>query len=254
MNNLVKIVLNTIPRKLLTRLSFLLKPLIKIYLYGNKYTDPIDGSSFRKFLSYGYNKIRKNALSPSTFSLERHRLLWLYLQNETDFFEKKMKVLHFAPEAAFLKKFKKLKNISYDTIDLDSPLADIKADICDLPIKNDSYDFILCNHVLEHILDDNKAMKELYRILRKNGKGIFQVPLNMELEKTYEDLSITDPKERNEAFGQYDHVRVYGMDFFERLKNVGFKVEKCEYTSKLSEEEKTKYCLPKKEIIPVCRK
>ncbi len=254
MNNLVKIVLNTIPRKLLTRLSFLLKPLIKIYLYGNKYTDPIDGSSFRKFLPYGYNKIRKNALSPSTFSLERHRLLWLYLQNETGFFEKKMKVLHFAPEAAFLNKFKKLKNISYDTIDLDSPLADIKADICDLPIKNDSYDFILCNHVLEHILDDNKAMKELYRILRKNGKGIFQVPLNMELEKTYEDLSITDPKERNEAFGQYDHVRVYGMDFFERLKNVGFKVEKCEYTSKLSEEEKTKYCLPKKEIIPVCRK
>ena len=254
MNNLVKIVLNTIPRKLLTRLSFLLKPLIKIYLYGNKYTDPIDGSSFRKFLSYGYNKIRKNALSPSTFSLERHRLLWLYLQNETDFFEKKMKVLHFAPEAAFLKKFKKLKNISYDTIDLDSPLADIKADICDLPIKNDSYDFILCNHVLEHILDDNKAMKELYRVLKKGGTGIFQVPLNMSNKQTYEDFTITDPKERNKAFGQYDHVRVYGMDFFERLKNVGFKVEKCEYTSKLSEEEKTKYCLPKKEIIPVCRK
>ena len=150
MNNLVKIVLNTIPRKLLTRLSFLLKPLIKIYLYGNNYTDPIDGSSFRKFLSYGYNKIRKNALSPSTFSLERHRLLWLYLQNETDFFEKKMKVLHFAPEAAFLKKFKKLKNISYDTIDLDSPLADIKADICDLPIKNDSYDFIQAHEVLNY--------------------------------------------------------------------------------------------------------
>ena len=254
MNNLVKIVLNTIPRKLLTRLSFLLKPLIKIYLYGNKYTDPIDGSSFRKFLAYGYNKIRKNALSPSTFSLERHRLLWLYLQNETDFFEKKMKVLHFAPEAAFLKKFKKLKNISYDTIDLDSPLADIKADICDLPIKNDSYDFILCNHVLEHIVDDEKAMKELYRVLKKGGTGIFQVPLNMSNKQTYEDFTITDPKERNKAFGQYDHVRVYGMDFFERLKNVGFKVEKCEYTSKLSEEKKTKYCLPKKEIIPVCRK
>ena len=254
MNNLVKIVLNTIPRKLLTRLSFLLKPLIKIFLYGNKYTDPIDGSSFRKFLPYGYNKIRKNALSPSTFSLERHRLLWLYLQNETDFFEKKMKVLHFAPEAAFINKFKKLKNISYDTIDLDSPLADIKADICDLPIKNDSYDFILCNHVLEHIVDDEKAMKELYRVLKKGGTGIFQVPLNMSNKQTYEDFTITDPKERNKAFGQYDHVRVYGMDFFERLKNVGFKVEKCEYTSKLSEEKKTKYCLPKKEIIPVCRK
>ena len=254
MNNLVKIVLNTIPRKLLTRLSFLLKPLIKIYLYGYKYTDPIDDSSFRKFLPYGYNKIRKNALSPSTFSLERHRLLWLYLQNETDFFEKKMKVLHFAPEAAFLKKFKKLKNISYDTIDLDSPLADIKADICDLPIKNGSYDFILCNHVLEHIVDDEKAMKELYRVLKKGGTGIFQVPLNMSYKQTYEDFTITDPKERNKAFGQYDHVRVYGMDFFERLKNIGFKVEKCEYTSKLSEKEKIKYCLPKKEIIPICVK
>ena len=97
-------------------------------------------------------------------------------------------------------------------------------------------------------------MKELYRVLKKGGTGIFQVPLNMSNKQTYEDFTITDPKERNKAFGQYDHVRVYGMDFFERLKNVGFKVEKCEYTSKLSEEEKIKYCLPKKEIIPVCRK
>mgnify|MGYP001162680812 FL=1 len=254
MNNLVKIALNIIPRNLLTRISFLLKPIIKIYLYGHKYIDPIDGSSFRKFLPYGYNKIRKNALSPSTFSLERHRLLWLYLQNETDFFLKKMKVLHFAPEAAFLEKFKKLKNISYDTIDLNSPLADIKADICNLPIKNNSYDFILCNHVLEHIIDDKKAMNELYRILKKDGIGIFQVPLNISSKKTYEDFSITDPKERNKAFGQYDHVRIYGMDFFERLENVGFKVEKCEYTAKFTCEEKIKYCLPKKEIIPVCRK
>ena len=118
MNSLVKIILNIIPRSILTRLSFLLKPLIKIYLRGNKYVDPIDGSSFRKFLPYGYNNVRENALSPSTFSLERHRLLWLYLKNETDFFNKDLKVLHFAPEAAFLKKFKKLKNISYDTIDL----------------------------------------------------------------------------------------------------------------------------------------
>ena len=254
MRNLVKIVLNILPRNLLTRLSFLLKPLIKIYFFGNKFVDPIDGSSFRKFLPYGYNKIRPNALSPSTFSLERHRLLWIYLERETDFFNKKIKVLHFAPEAAFYERLKKLKNISYKTIDLNSPLADIKADICNLPIKNDSYDFILCNHVLEHVLDDKKAMKELYRILKKGGTGIFQVPLNMSNKKTYEDFTITDPRERNKAFGQYDHVRVYGMDFFERLENVGFKVKKCEYTLELSKEEKIKYCLPKKEIIPVCRK
>ena len=90
MNNLVKIVLNVIPRNLLTRLSFVLKPLIKIYLFGKKHVDPIDNSSFRKFLPYGYNKIRVNALSPSTYSLERHRLLWLYLKRETDFFTKKI--------------------------------------------------------------------------------------------------------------------------------------------------------------------
>ena len=225
MNSLVKIILNIIPRSILTRLSFLLKPLIKIYLRGNKYVDPIDGSSFRKFLPYGYNNVRENALSPSTFSLERHRLLWLYLKNETDFFNKDLKVLHFAPETAFLEKFKKLKNISYDTIDLNSPLANIKADICDLPLDDESYDFILCNHVLEHVIDDKKAMQELYRVLKKDGIGIFQVPMNISNKKTYEDFTITDPKERNKAFGQYDHVRIYGMDFFDRLKEAGFMVE-----------------------------
>ena len=254
MNSLVKIILNIIPRSILTRLSFLLKPLIKIYLRGNKYIDPIDGSSFRKFLPYGYNNVRENVLSPSTFSLERHRLLWLYLKNETDFFNKDLKVLHFAPEAAFLEKFKKLKNISYDTIDLNSPLANIKADICDLPLDDESFDFILCNHVLEHVIDDKKAMQELYRVLKKDGIGIFQVPINISNKKTYEDFTITDPKERNKAFGQYDHVRTYGMDFFDRLEEAGFMVEKCEYTSEFTPKEIIKYCLPNREIIPICRK
>ena len=178
----------------------------------------------------------------------------LPLKNETDFFNKDLKVLHFAPEAAFLEKFKKLKNISYDTIDLNSPLANIKADICDLPLDDESYDFILCNHVLEHVIDDKKAMLELYRVLKKDGIGIFQVPINISNKKTYEDFTITDPKERNKAFGQYDHVRIYGMDFFDRLEEAGFMVEKCEYTSKFTSEEINKYCLPNREIIPVCRK
>lgn len=254
MKRIVKLVLNIIPRTILTRLSYIIKPLIKIYLFGNKYTDPIDGSSFRKFIPYGYNKVRLNALSPSTFSLERHRLLWLYLKRETNFFEKKIKVLHFAPEKAFLSKFKKLANINYDTIDLNSPLADIKADICNLPLKDNTYDFILCNHVLEHIINDKKAMQELYRVLKKGGIGIFQVPIDITKNKTFEDFSITDPKQKNKLFGQYDHVRIYGMDFFDRLVNVGFKVNKCEYTAHLSEEEIIKYCLPKKEIIPICIK
>lgn len=254
MKSLIKLFLNIFSRGFLIRISFFVKPILKILMYGNKYADPIDGNTFRAFLPYGYNKIRNNVLSPSTYSLERHRLLWLYLKNETSFFKAKLKVLHFAPESALMNQFKKLKNLSYDTIDLNSPIADIKADICDLPFLDNSYDFILCNHVLEHIIDDNKAMRELYRVLKKNGIGIFQVPMDYNRDTTYEDFSVTNKKERNKLFGQYDHVRIYGLDFFNRLQKAGFSVERCEYTSKLSKEDIVKFCLPKKEIIPICRK
>ncbi len=254
MQSLIKLFLNIFSRGFLIRISFFVKPILKILMYGNKFTDPIDGNTFRAFLPYGYNKIRNNVLSPSTYSLERHRLLWLYLKNETSFFKAKLKVLHFAPESALMNQFKKLKNISYDTIDLNSPIADIKADICDLPFLDNSYDLILCNHVLEHIVDDNKAIRELYRVLKKNGIGIFQVPIDYNRDTTFEDFSVTNKKDRNKLFGQYDHVRIYGLDFFDRLQKAGFSVEKCEYTSKLSKEDIIKFCLPKKEIIPVCRK
>lgn len=254
MQSLIKLFLNIFSRGFLIRISFFVKPILKILMYGNKYTDPIDGNTFREFLPYGYNKIRNNVLSPSTYSLERHRLLWLYLKNETSFFKAKLKVLHFAPESALMNQFKKLKNLSYDTVDLNSPIADIKADICDLPFLDNSYDFILCNHVLEHIVDDNKAIRELYRVLKKNGIGIFQVPIDYNRDTTFEDFSVTNKKERNKLFGQYDHVRIYGLDFFDRLQKAGFSVERCEYTSKLSKEDIIKFCLPKKEIIPICRK
>ena len=254
MQSLIKLFLNIFSRSFLLRISFFVKPILKILMYGNKYTDPIDGKNFRAFLPYGYNKIRNNVLSPSTYSLERHRLLWLYLKNETSFFKAKLKVLHFAPESALMNQFKKLKNLSYDTVDLNSPIADIKADICDLPFLDNSYDFILCNHVLEHVIDDDKAMRELYRVLKKNGLGIFQVPIDYNRDTTFEDFSVTNKKERNKLFGQYDHVRIYGLDFFDRLQKAGFSVERCEYTSKLSKEDTIKFCLQKKEIIPICRK
>ena len=254
MKSIIRLILNYIPRTILTRASTFIKPVIRLYLSGNRYTDPIDGRSFRSFIPYGYNNVRKNALSPSTYSLERHRMLWLYLKNETDIFTKKIRLLHFAPEPAFHKIFKNCNNISYDTIDLNSPLAEIKADICDLPIENDTYDYILCNHVLEHIDNDIKAMRELYRVLKKGGIGIFQIPIDVERKNTFEDPSITSPKQRNKIFGQYDHVRIYGMDYFDRLKSVGFSVDQIYYAKKLSEEEIFRYCLSKNEIIPVCKK
>ena len=251
---IIKLILNYIPRTILTTISVIVNPYVGLYLKGDEYTDPIDGKSFRRFIPYGYNNVRKNALSPSTYSLERHRILWLYLKNETDIFTKKIKLLHFAPEPAFHKVFKNSNNISYDTIDLNSPLAEIKADICNLPLEDNTYDFILCNHVLEHVYDDLKAMSELYRVLKKGGTGIFQIPIDLKRENTYEDNSIKSIKERNKAFGQYDHVRIYGMDYFERLNSVGFSVKKVKYANKLSDKEITKYCLSPNEIIPVCKK
>lgn len=254
MKKLFKIILNTIPRPLLIRLSYVARPLLAFLLKGKTYTDPIDGKSFKSFLPYGYGNQRNNVLSPSTLSLERHRLLWLYLKNETDFFTSEKSVLHFAPEQCYLKRFRNLKNLNYTTTDLLSPIADVKADICNLPFENNSYDIILCNHVLEHIPDDTKAMQELFRVLKPGGYGVFQIPQDLSRKKTFEDDSITDPKERAKIFGQYDHVRVYGHDYFDKLRSVGFKVEEVDYTSQLSEEDVQTYCLAKGEIIPVVSK
>lgn len=236
------------------------RPILAFFLRGNTFTDPIDGKSFKRFLPYGYGNQRNNVLSPSTLSLERHRLLWLYLQNETHFFQpetsstQKKNVLHFAPEQCFLKRFRKLKHIDYTTTDLLSPIADVKADICDLPFKDNSYDIIFCNHVLEHIPDDTKAMQELYRVLKPGGMGVFQIPQDLSRVTTFEDDSITDKIERAKIFGQYDHVRVYGRDYFDKLRSIGFKVEEVDYTTKFSEEDLLKYCLAKGEIIPVVYK
>jgi len=246
--------INTIPRPYLIWCSKFLAPLVDIFYRGNEFTDPINGKSYRKFLPYGYVKQRDNALSPGTLSLERHRLLWLYLNNETNFFSKTLKVLHIAPEQCFYNLFKNLKNINYTTFDLNSPLADIKGDICNLPFKENSFDFILCNHVLEHINDDKKAMKELYRVLNKNGTAILQVPINQKSSKTFEDSSIVDKKKRIEKFGQYDHIRLYGLDYFKKLESFGFKVDPLKYSKEFTESEIIKYGLIKDEIIPVCKK
>jgi SAM-dependent methyltransferase len=235
------------------------RPVLEFLLKGDAFTDPIDGKRFKSFLPYGYGAQRNNVLSPSTLSLERHRLLWLYLQNETDFLDSenssdKKKVLHFAPEQCFLSRFKNLKSIDYTTTDLVSPIADVKADICDLPFDDNSYDIILCNHVLEHIPDDTKAMQELYRVLKPGGMGILQIPQDLNRALTFEDDSITDQNERARIFGQYDHVRVYGRDYFDKLKSIGFKVNEVDYTTKLSDEQIKTYCLAKGEIIPVVYK
>ena len=206
-------------------------------------TDPIDGSSYRKFLPYGYQKIRENALCPGTLSLERHRLLWLFLERETKFFKKASKVLHIAPEQPLYKKFKQFKHWEYKTCDLNSPLAEIKADICNLPFENNSFDLVLCNHVLEHVLNDKLAIRELFRVLKKGGVLIAQVPLDLNRKMTFEDPSIIDKAERKKVFGQYDHVRIYGKDYFDLLDSAGFESHCISFTEKLSKHEIKKFSL-----------
>jgi SAM-dependent methyltransferase len=254
MKKISKFLLNILPRPWLIQLSLWLRPLLVLFYRGSRFFDPIDGRSYRQFLPYGYGKQRTNALSPGTLSLERHRQMWLYLQQETNFFSAPLKVLHVAPEQAFFKRFKQLKNLDYTTTDLFSPIVDVKADICDLPFEDNSFDVLLCNHVLEHIPDDQKAMQELYRVLKPGGWGILQVPMKLDLPKTYEDFSITNPAERQKHFGQYDHVRWYGQDYFERLQAAGFETEALQYSQNFSTQDIQKYGLISHEMLPIVHK
>ena len=254
-SKIIRIALKKIPRPVLIRISYLFKWLIPLFYRGNKFEDPIDGKKYRKLLPYGYkDQQRENALAPGSLSLERHRLLWIYLKNETDFFSSDKKMLHIAPEQCFVDTFRNLKNINYTTADIESPLADVLMDVQDIPFDDNTFDVVICNHVLEHVTDDHKAMSELYRILKPGGLGIFQVPQDVNLEQTYQDANITSPEERAKHFGQYDHLRIYGMDYFEKLKAVGFKVTAYDYSTVLSSDKTKKYALAKGELLPVCTK
>ncbi|GFR75380.1 methyltransferase domain protein [Elysia marginata] len=163
-------------------------------------------------------------------------------------------MLHIAPAQPFYKHFGALENVDYITADLESPLADFKVDLTKLPFDDYSFDIIFCNHVLEHIEDDKTAMKELFRVMKKGGWGIFQVPLDHSIETTFEDSSIISQKDRATHFGQYDHVRVYAMDYFDRLRGVGFGVNPIKCADMFTAKSIEQYALDPDEILTVCHK
>ncbi|MDR2065348.1 MAG: methyltransferase domain-containing protein [Prevotellaceae bacterium] len=253
MNRLIKFFVKRIPRPTLIRFSFFFVALVRPFYCGRKVECPICGKHFRSFLPYG-NRGCSNRLCPGCLSLERHRLIWLYLKNFTGFFNYSMKVLHIAPEQPFIIRFRKCKNLNYQTADLLSPIADMHFDIMKIPLDDNVYDVILCNHVLEHVEDDITAMKELYRVMKPGGWAILQVPLNTQQKFTYEDKNITNPKEREKAFGQYDHVRLYGLDYFQRLKSAGFEVEIFDICKHLNSEQIARYRLNTSEQLYIARK
>jgi SAM-dependent methyltransferase len=183
---------------------------------------PICGrGSCSPFISAGMPR-RANAFCPSCGSVERHRFIWLCLENEGLLQTVQLSLLHFAPEKCFVPRFEKIFSIGYMTGDIEPGRAKKVVDITNICFESESYNYIVCNHVLEHIPDDHKALRELYRVLRKDGTAFLSVPIKGEI--TDEDLSVVDPEERTKRFGQFDHVRYYGMDFKTRIESTGFQV------------------------------
>lgn len=254
MKFLISLATRLIPRRYLHIVSHAILRVVGLFYRGNRYEDPITGIHYRKLLPYGRMQSRANALAPDSMSLERHRLIWLYLRDYSDFFTAKYKVLHIAPEYCFIKRFKAMKNLDYITGDLESPWADVKMDINTMPFDDNSFNVVLCNHVLEHIPDDVHAMREIYRVMKPGGWAILQVPMRYEMEKTDEDLTITDPAERERRFLQNDHFRLYGRDYADRLKQADFDVEENKMVMTLPPETVERYALPKNEVLYIARK
>ncbi|NTU97078.1 MAG: methyltransferase domain-containing protein [Chlorobiaceae bacterium] len=162
-------------------------------------------------------------MCPHCRALERHRLLWLFLGKHTDLFDgRQKKLLHIAPEFCLEPGLKKAAGKGYLSADLDESRAMVRMDITSIDFPDVSFDVIFCSHVLEHIEDDRKAIGEIYRVLKKNGWAILMVPVTA--DKTIENLSFATPEERLQVFGQQDHVRRYGPDYADRLREAGFEV------------------------------
>ncbi|MFI3269737.1 MAG: methyltransferase domain-containing protein [Rikenellaceae bacterium] len=256
MKGFIKFILGNVPRPVMQRAASVCVPMLGLLYLGKGHRCPICGCERRKFIPYGYNVQRDNALCPNCLSLERHRLLWLYLTRETTLFDELPTLLHIAPEVSFIKPLRKVYSAvkgRYRTADLESPLSDMHFDVQQIPLDDNSVEVIICNHIMEHVADDRLAMRELHRIMRPSGWGIILAPVEQDRPITFEDDTITDPEERNRIFGQYDHRRIYGNDYAERLRSAGFEVEEIDYYKKISPEQQNLYALTR-EIIYLVKK
>jgi SAM-dependent methyltransferase len=201
----------------------LIRNLVRSLPYqGTGRSCPVCGKSSRKFGDFG-TPPRKDAQCMFCGALERHRYVWLYLNQHTNLFDgKPKKMLHVAPEQCFEARLRKLLGRNYITADLFDARAMVRMDITEIKYPNNSFDVIYCSHVFEHVIDDRKAMREFHRVLKPDGWAILLVPITA--ESTFEDPSVTEASERLRLFGQIDHVRKYGADYIDRLRTSGFTV------------------------------
>ena len=226
MKKIIALLIRFVPRKYLQLVGGAgLKAVGALFYSGKSVSCPVCEHSYRIFLPYGRINTRPNALCPNCLSLERHRLIYLYLKEKTNFFN------------------------------IESPLAKVKMDIHQIPFEENTFDVVLCNHVLEHVRDDIQAMREIHRVLKPGGFAILQVPLFPPMQpETYEDNTITDKRERERLFGQDDHVRKYGLDYTTRIERSGLKALEDEFVNELGESERKHYGLMKGEVLFLAHK
>ena len=254
---MIKFLLNHIPRPWLQKAAGWAMPIAGLFYAGRGREGvecPLCGARYRRFMPYGYVEARLNALCPRCLALERHRLLWLWLSRETYLLTRAPRFLHIAPEVCLMRKFEKIFPADrYTTLDLESPLAKVHADVQALPFPDGSFDVVFCNHVLEHVADDRLAMHEMYRVMKPGGWGVMLSPVDASRAETFEDDTIIDPAERTRVFGQYDHRRIYGRDYADRLRETGWQVDEIDCFATLTPAEQKSYAL-RSEILYVVRK
>ncbi len=205
-----------VPKPLFEPMLNLYHKLRSIGYAGNNFFCPVCGTGLRSF---------KSGLCPFCGSGKRHRTLWMFLTRKTNLFSARLEVLHFAPEHCMAKHLSKPVNIKYLSADLGSPRAMMKLDMTNITFPDESFDVVISSHVLEHVIDDIRAMHELVRVQKSSGWSIHIVPIDHSRETTLEDPAINTPEERNRVYGHYDHKRIYGRDYKNRLESVGFRVE-----------------------------
>lgn len=217
--------------------------------FGTRVSCPCCGSRFRKFARFH----GLDDQCPRCGSLMRQRVVTLYLRDVLRVAETGGDILHVGPAPSVSRWLASFPEVRYVSVDLNSPLADVKADITDLPFPDDSHDLVVCLHVLEHVPDDRQAIRELFRVLRPGGKAVIQVPPSP-FDETLEDPTVTDPAERERRYGQYDHVRLCGSDYLERLEEAGFDVTREDYAERFDLASRALYEIHAGEPFYVCVK
>ena len=243
-------------RQILIRLFLPICRLVSIVYIGSRVQCPCCMGKFRTFLPFGAPPFsrRPNALCPGCFSLERHRLMWLFFKDRTNLLTAQLSMLHVAPEFIFQRRLRDMSNLDYLSADLRATEAMVQMDITDIHRPDNTFDVIYCSHVFEHIPNDFKAMCELARVLKPGGWAILQVPQDVDMELTKEGNDGMTVLEREVEFGHHDHLRLYGLDYGRKLEEAGFEVTVVDYAEELGPDIVLRYGLKKREPIYYCGK